>query len=178
MGWVPALCACGEWDVYNGVMAREIVGEERSEKIEVGKWAERGIVVGGVDYWGYAVERGHGEMLSDWGGERFGRLADDGCARYDPFQHHVISWEDLRKCGESQGVDIRPKSQGGNVEVGDLLSIRSGWCAAYARKSVKEREEAALRVHAFGPDDGQRCKFRSLGVPCERGIRDDVVADV
>jgi hypothetical protein len=127
--------ASGEF--YNGITVADIVGSSANERIGMGHWAERGIVGRGVliDYWGYAQKNG---------------------VEYDPFEHHAISWEELQKCGESQGVDIRPASEGGDIQVGDLLFIRSGWCAAYGGKSVQEREEAALRVHVLGPEDKQR----------------------
>jgi hypothetical protein len=125
---------------YNGITAAEIVGPEANSRIGVGCWAERGIVGRGVllDYWGVVQ-----------GTEK----------EYDPFEWHAITWEELRKCGESQGVDIRPVSEGGDIQVGDLLFVRSGWCVAYEGKSAEEREKAALRVHVLGPEDKQRCKL-------------------
>ena len=122
---------------YNGATAEDIQGEKATLRDSIHHWAEKGLAGRGIllDYWGYAKEKG---------------------LRYDPFEWHAISLEELRACGESQGVDIRPKAQGGDVEVGDFLFIRSGWCDAYEGMSPEEREKAALRPHKLGPDDGQR----------------------
>jgi hypothetical protein len=63
----------------------------------------------------------------------------------------------LYQCGKDQGVDIRPAAQGGDIKVGDMLFIRSGWKEAYDNKSDADRTKAALR-HGAGKDgeDGQR----------------------
>jgi hypothetical protein len=65
------------------------------------------VLLGGVflDYWLYA--KNHGII-------------------YDPFDHHAISHEELVLCGKSQGIDIRPESEGGDILPGDILLIRSG----------------------------------------------------
>lgn len=124
---------------YNGITAEDIVGPKANTKIGMQHWAEKGIVGRGIllDYWGYAMAVGK---------------------KYDPFELHAISWEELKLCGEAQGVDIRPKKEGGDIEVGDLLFIRSGWCEAYEGRTAEEREKAALRKHVLGPDDEQRCE--------------------
>lgn len=76
---------------------------------------------------------------------------------YDSFDHYSISYAELEACGRSQGIDIRPASQGGDIRIGDILLIRSGWKEAYDRKTPEERKAAALR-HGDGEigDDGQR----------------------
>jgi hypothetical protein len=134
---------------YNGVTAEDIVGPKANHKDSIHYWAEKGIAGRGVllDYRGYAAKVG---------------------IEYDPYEHYAISWEELRKCGEDQGVDIRPKAEGGDVEIGDLLFVRSGWCEAYESKTPEEREKAALRVHKLGPDDGQRWGLSC----CESLVRD------
>lgn len=122
---------------YNGVTGEDIVGPRANLKDGMHYWAEKGLVGRGVllDYFEYAKEQGKA---------------------YDAFETHAISWEDLRMCGESQGLDIRPKSQGGDIEIGDMLLIRSGWCECYEGKTPEERKEAALRPHNLGPGDEQR----------------------
>lgn len=74
----------------------------------------------------------------------------------DPFDYHTISYSELEAAGKSQGIDIRPASKGGDIQVGDLLFIRSGFVSAYRSKSPEARATAALRPHSLGPDDGQR----------------------
>lgn len=49
------------------------------------------------------------------------------CARTDPLTYHAISYNGLVQCGAWQGLDIRPVSQGGDIQVGDILFVRSGY---------------------------------------------------
>lgn len=101
-------------------------------------WAEHGIAGRGVllDYRGYAHKKG---------------------INYDPYDYYPISWEELYHCGKDQGIDIRPAAQGGDIKIGDMLFVRSGWKEAYDSKSPEDRSKAALR-HGSGKDgeDGQR----------------------
>lgn len=62
----------------------------------------------------------------------------------------------MEACGKDQGIDIRPQAQGGDIQVGDLLFIRSGFIKTYFSKPAEERNQLALRPHQIGPDDGQR----------------------
>ena len=50
---------------------------------------------------------------------------------YDPYDYYPISWEELYQCGKDQGIDIRPAAQGGDIKIGDMLFVRSGWKEAY-----------------------------------------------
>lgn len=77
---------------------------------------------------------------------------------YDSYSPHAISWDELQKCGKAQGIDIRPESQGGDIKVGDILMIRSGFVESYYERSPEERTKLALRGHAPGGenDDGQQ----------------------
>lgn len=88
---------------------------------------------------------------------------------YDPYDYYPISWEELYQCGKDQGIDIRPAAQGGDIKIGDMLFIRSGWKEAYDNKSDADRTKAALR-HGTGKDgeDGQRY----AGVSQEQKILD------
>lgn len=83
--------------------------------------------------------------------------ADKKGVQYDSFTDHRIPYEELYLCGKDQGIDIRPQAQGGDVKIGDILFIRSGFVAKYRdTKSSEEWAKIALRPHAIGPDDQQR----------------------
>lgn len=100
-------------------------------------WAAHGIVGRGIllDYRSYA-------------------LANNKA--YDPYTYHPISLAELSACGKAQGLDIRPRAQGGDIEIGDILMIRSGYVEAYYSKTPDERAAMSLRKHVIGPEDGQR----------------------
>lgn len=74
----------------------------------------------------------------------------------DPFDYYTISFAELQACGQAQGIDIRPASQGGDVQVGDILFIRSGFVSTYYTSSPDARAAAALRPNRLGKEDGQR----------------------
>ncbi|PQE04943.1 cyclase protein [Rutstroemia sp. NJR-2017a BBW] len=123
---------------YNGTKGKDIIGEQKDpNKCGIHHWAEHGIAGRGIliDYWSYANENG---------------------IVYDPFDYHTISYSELEAAGKSQGIDIRPASKGGDIQIGDLLFVRSGFVSTYYSKSPEARAAAALRPHSFGPDDGQR----------------------
>ena len=122
---------------YNGTKEQDIVGPAANHNCSIHHWSEHGIAGRAVflDFWDYAKNQG---------------------IRYDPFDHHAISYEELAACGKSQGLDIRPESQGGDVFPGDILLIRSGWREVYDQKPPEESKAAALRVNVPGRHDGQR----------------------
>ncbi|KAL2073794.1 hypothetical protein VTL71DRAFT_11120 [Oculimacula yallundae] len=123
---------------YNGTKGTDIEGAAADpQKCGIHHWAEHGIVGRGIliDYWTYANENG---------------------IIYDPYDYHTISHSELQDCGKAQGIDIRPAAQGGDVHVGDILFIRSGFVSTYHSKSPDARAAAALRPHTGGKDDGQR----------------------
>jgi hypothetical protein len=122
---------------YNGTKEQDIVGPNANLKCSIHHWAEHGIAGRGVflDYWLYAKNHG---------------------ISYDPFDHHAISHEELVSCGKSQGIDIRPESEGGDILPGDILLIRSGWKETYDLRSPEQRKVAALREEIAGPHDNQR----------------------
>ncbi|KAF2179086.1 hypothetical protein K469DRAFT_741767 [Zopfia rhizophila CBS 207.26] len=62
-----------------------------------------------------------------------------------PFDYYPTSWEELYQCGKDQGIDIRPAAQGGDIKIGDMLFVRSGWKEAYDSKTPEDRAKAALR---------------------------------
>lgn len=88
-----------------------------------------------LDYRGYA--------------EKIGR-------KYDAFDYHGISFDDLLACGKDQDINILPASQGGDIQIGDLLFVRGGFVADYYSKTAEELGIAARRPHVYGPDDQQR----------------------
>jgi hypothetical protein len=116
-----------------------------------------------LDYWTYANEKGiiYGKIVT----RPFECLVD---SLLYPYEYYTISYSELEACGRSQGIDIRPTSQGGDIQVGDLLFIRSGFVATYYTKSPDARAAAALRPHTGGKDDGQRW----AGVKQETAILD------
>jgi len=90
-------------------------------------------------------------ILLDWRS-----YADKKGIPFNSYEADRISYADLEACGRDQGIDIRPQAQGGDVQIGDMLFIRSGFVQSYWAKSAEERNKLALRPHALGPDDGQR----------------------
>ena len=75
---------------------------------------------------------------------------------FNSYEADRISYADLEACGRDQGIDVRPASQGGDIQVGDMLFIRSGFIQEYFSKTPEERKRLAHRPHQLGPDDGQR----------------------
>jgi hypothetical protein len=102
---------------YNGLTAAEI-RDETNHRCGVGSFSEHGIAARGVllDYWTYAKANGN---------------------KYEPFLHHEITYDELVQCGKSQGIDIRPESQGGDIKIGDILMIRSGFVERYHELTEK-----------------------------------------
>ncbi|KAK0508094.1 hypothetical protein JMJ35_009178 [Cladonia borealis] len=129
--WVPT------GSFYNNTHGSDIIGEKANDKCSIHHWANHGIAGRGVllDYRSYCDKKG---------------------IAFDSYQAERISYADLEACGKEQGFDIRPQAQGGDIQVGDLLFIRSGFIRTYFSKSQEERKRLALRPHQLGPDDGQR----------------------
>ena len=75
---------------------------------------------------------------------------------YDSCDSYPISFEELYQCGKDQGIDIRPQSQGGDIKIGDLLFIRTGFVEVMQKMSSEERAKVTLRPHHIGKDDDQR----------------------
>ena len=84
-----------------------------------------------LDYYGYAKKHG---------------------IYFDPYATCKISLQDLVNCGREQGIDIRPESQGGDIKVGDILFIRSGWTEAYSKrpKEPKIQDVEKEKTPTFG----------------------------
>ena len=122
---------------YNGVKAADIVGPKANLRNSVHYISDHGITGRGIllDYRTYAKSQG---------------------TEYDPFTRHEITYAELVACGKAQGIDIRPAAQGGDVQIGDMLFIRSGFVEKYYGASQEEREKAARRENKRGPDNEQR----------------------
>ena len=121
---------------YNGTKATDIVGPSANLKCSQHYWGDHGIAGRGI--------------LLDWKS-----YADRKGIPFNPYESDSISLAELQACGKDQGIDIRPAAQGGDVQVGDMLFIRSGFISSYFSKTPEERDKLALRPHALGPDDGQ-----------------------
>jgi hypothetical protein len=70
----------------------------------------------------------------------------------DPYEYYTISFAELQAYGKAQGIDIRPTSQGGDIQIGDILFIRSGFISTYYTKSLDARAAATLRPHTSGKE--------------------------
>ena len=121
---------------YNNTHAEDIVGPRATNKCSIHHWSEHGIA-------------GRGILID------YRRYAHKNDITYDPYESHRISYEELYRCGLDQGIDIRPEAQGGNVKIGDLLFIRSGFVEAYNRKRSDEQPTPGARPDGPGPHDGQ-----------------------
>lgn len=107
---------------YNNTRADDIVGPNANERCSIHYWSEHGIAGRGIllDYRSYADDRG---------------------IRYDAYESHHITYNHLYQCGKHQGIDIRPQAQGGDIKIGDLLFIRSGYVKAYYDRTREEHQE-------------------------------------
>ncbi|EXJ70752.1 uncharacterized protein A1O5_05742 [Cladophialophora psammophila CBS 110553] len=112
---------------YNSVSASNI--RKDGPKLGVQAWATHGIA-------------GRGLML-DFG--RYAKANDLG-----------ISYPTSVAVAASQGIDLKPESQGGDVRIGDILLVRTGFLEHEASLSEEEKAKMHLRRHEFSPDDGQR----------------------
>lgn len=121
---------------YNNTKGSDITGPAANQKCSIHHWSKHGFSGRAVllDYRSYATSIG---------------------LKYDTATSHAISLEDLRACGKHQGIDIRPASQGGDIKIGDILLIRSGWVEDYYNRTPEERERLALRGH--DNHDGEQC---------------------
>ncbi|KAL8925944.1 MAG: hypothetical protein Q9208_003257 [Pyrenodesmia sp. 3 TL-2023] len=128
---------------YNNTHAADILGPAANLKNSIHHWSSAGGLVGRgilLDYRAYASKKG---------------------LQYSSFTDHRIPYEELHLCGKEQGIDIRPQAQGGDVRVGDILFVRTGFVEEYYdlhRKDggKEEWEKLALRPHVIGPQDEQR----------------------
>ena len=129
---------------YNNTHKEDILGAQANHKCSIHHWSEHGF-------------SGRGVLLD------YRAYADSAGIKYDSATSHAISFDELVKCGKHQGLDIRPASQGGDIKIGDILLIRSGWVEDYHKRTTSENANLALR-HG---DKAQWC-----GVKQEESMKD------
>ncbi|KAK5170344.1 uncharacterized protein LTR77_004931 [Saxophila tyrrhenica] len=116
---------------YNGAKGTDFLGPNANDKDSIHYWSQHGFAGRGVllDYRSYATEKG---------------------IKYDSASSHPISYDDLEAVGKHQGIDIRPAAQGGDIQIGDILFVRSGWTEDYYSRTAEQNREIGLRV--FGEE--------------------------
>lgn len=115
-------------------------------------WAEHGIA-------------GRGVLLD------FRAYANAVGLEYSTSDSYRISYEDLVKCGQHQGIDIRPAAQGGDIQIGDILFVRSGWTESYHKATSEENTRLGLR-HFECYDNGDPSVSRYAGLKQEENMLD------
>lgn len=122
---------------YNGAQGKDFLGPEANEKCSIHYWSQHGFCGRGVllDYRSYANDKG---------------------INYDSASSHAISYDDLVAVGKRQGIDIRPASQGGDIQIGDILFVRGGWKEDYDARSAEQNKQIGLRVFGDSGDNIQR----------------------
>ncbi|GAM83708.1 hypothetical protein ANO11243_016970 [Dothideomycetidae sp. 11243] len=126
---------------YNGTKQDDITGPNANHRCSVHHFSEHGIA-------------GRGVLID------FASWAEKTGKKYDPWAHDEISYDDLAAAGKEQGIDIRPAAQGGDVHIGDMLFIRSGWVKSYYSKSRDERKRLGERPSTMGQDN--ECIFSGV----------------
>jgi len=124
----------GTW--YNNTKSEDVIGPNANSKCSLHHWSVAGGIAGRgilLDYRTYAGKHGKD---------------------YDPMTSHAISWDELNACGREQGIDIRPASQGGDIKIGDILFIRSGFVERYWQMSADERGMMATEHDTGTAKDG------------------------
>ncbi|KAI1379911.1 hypothetical protein F4677DRAFT_407966 [Hypoxylon crocopeplum] len=122
---------------YNGTVAGDVTGENASTKCGIQAWATRGIA-------------GRGLLLD------YARYAEANDIKPVFYSNYKISYTDLFNVAQMQGIDLRPAAQGGDVQIGDILLIRSGFLKNANSLTVEQKAAYHLQPHKFGHDDGQR----------------------
>ncbi|KAI1468395.1 uncharacterized protein F4812DRAFT_426568 [Daldinia caldariorum] len=122
---------------YNGTTAEDIQGAKASTKCGMQALAKRGIA-------------GRGILLD------YGRWAEANNIQPVYYDNFKITHSDLVNVARSQGIDLRPVAQGGDIQIGDILVVRSGFIKNANSLTYEKRASQHLRKNIFGPDDGQR----------------------
>jgi hypothetical protein len=55
-----------------------------------------------------------------------------------------------------QGLDLRTKDKGGDIRIGDILMVRSGFTKGYKALTEAEKQALASRPYFGGPNGGHR----------------------
>ncbi|KAF7590588.1 hypothetical protein BBP40_002625 [Aspergillus hancockii] len=114
---------------YNGTTSTDIEeGPQSTARGSIHHWAAHGIAGRAIllDYRHYALTNS---------------------IPYDPYERHPITLSALRACAASQGLNLAPESQGGDIKIGDILLIRSGFVERYHQLTPEQRQAAATRGH-------------------------------
>ncbi|THY04800.1 hypothetical protein D6D01_10071 [Aureobasidium pullulans] len=118
---------------------------------------ERSATVQRIHHWAVHVIAGRAILLD------YRDYAHKEGINYDPpYEYYLISFEELEHCAADQGINIRPAAQDGDINIGDILFVRTGWVEAHHGESPAERNELAVRPHALGKDDGLSQEERML----------------
>ena len=106
----------------------DFLGDTPNLRCSIHHWATHGIA-------------GRGLLLD------YRHYADVHNKPFDPYASHAITHAELQACAAFQGLDLRPESQGGDVHVGDILLIRTGFVERYNQLSSAERQALGARSH-------------------------------
>lgn len=63
-----------------------------------------------------------------------------------------ITFPQLQAVAKHQGLDLRNAADGGDIRIGDILLVRSGFTKAYVALTPSERKTLAELPYAAGPD--------------------------
>ncbi|KAI5804810.1 hypothetical protein DFH27DRAFT_590734 [Peziza echinospora] len=107
-----------------------------NKKCGIQSWASHGIAGRGIllDYAGY--------------------LKAKGITVSDPFSAHNITIKNLREVAQHQGIKLKTVEEGGDIQIGDILLIRSGFSCAYKLLDPAQRRALADRPYTLGPGGG------------------------
>ncbi|KAI1761507.1 hypothetical protein GGR53DRAFT_505391 [Hypoxylon sp. FL1150] len=122
---------------YNGTVPSDISSPSTATKCGIQAWATRGIA-------------GRGLLLD------YGRYAEANNIKPLFYDNYKISYFDLVNVAKMQGIDLKPEGQGGDICIGDILLIRSGFLKNANSLTDEQRAAHHLQPHRFGPHDGQR----------------------
>ncbi|KAI5778908.1 hypothetical protein EDC01DRAFT_775782 [Geopyxis carbonaria] len=110
--------------LYNNCTKADIDGPNANSKCGMQNWAKHGIVGRGmlIDFASYAEKKG---------------------IVMDPFTNENITLAHLKAVAKSQGLDLRRESEGGDVRIGDIFLVRTGYGKAYMALTPAEKKEMA-----------------------------------
>lgn len=112
---------------YNNTSPADFTnGNEQNNQCSIHHWRDNGFSGRGVllDYKAYAEHTG---------------------IKHNTATSHEITYDALVEVGKHQGLDIRPTSQGGDIQPGDILLIRTGWTSDYYSRTAEESKVIAQR---------------------------------
>ncbi|KAF8246277.1 hypothetical protein K440DRAFT_685493 [Wilcoxina mikolae CBS 423.85] len=124
---------------YNGCTMDNIPNANltNNHKCGIQEWAQHGIA-------GRAI-------LLD-----FASYAERKKIKPDVFAATNITFSQLKAVAKDQGLDLRTKDKGGDIRIGDILLLRTGFTKAYKALTIAERQALADRHFSDGPDTEHR----------------------